>query len=267
MKRKNKGQRKQGPSDALRITVKEDQFLCRVEVSIGFEAGTLKKNGPGTEDAGKKSILLTCKVNNKQVGEIAITSKDLEGYEESFAAKSYLRRYLEEELTEVAHRILVEATVIGLGGLKPSNPDTKKWILHQGQQEMKRWKSRFGVQRERTRRSNVDNLLTEYNTVLPLWQDAKSIFKGNAARNWRAFIKAEHPYLPDDLVLRLSNNPDDLTEDVKCKLAEKGGTSEPSDIALEHAARLCGAPDYCYALSTLESYKAKQRRFSKIAMI
>lgn len=101
---------------------------------------------------------------------------------------------------------------------------------------------------------NFEELQEYYREVLPLWQDAKSLYKQNRNRpTWRDIIKAAHPDLKDedDLISRLSGRLQDLPEEIQAKLSEKGGDSKPSSIALEHAARLCGANPYEYSVRYL----------------
>jgi hypothetical protein len=103
-----------------------------------------------------------------------------------------------------------------------------------------------------------------YEKTLPVWRDAKLIYKQNSRRaTWRDLIRAAYPdmKLDDDLIERLSGRLNDLPQDVQEKLSEKGGDSKPSSIALEHAARLCGAAPYQYSLRHLYNLKneAKHR--------
>lgn len=102
--------------------------------------------------------------------------------------------------------------------------------------------------------TSLEELREHYNKVLPIWQDAKLLYKQNNNRPvWRDIIRAAYPEeeLDDDLISRLSGKLNDLTEDVQAKLSKKGGDSKPSDIALEHAARLCGAESYQYSVRYL----------------
>lgn len=111
---------------------------------------------------------------------------------------------------------------------------------------------------------NFEEFGERYESVLPVWKDAKLIYKQNSKRPaWRELIRAAHPDVEfdDDLLARLSGRLADLPEDIQEKLAEKGGDSKPSSIALEHAARLCGAQPYRYSLRHLYNIKneAKNR--------
>jgi hypothetical protein len=90
-------------------------------------------------------------------------------------------------------------------------------------------------------------------------QEAKRIFRSIKHHNWRSIIAKMFPELEPDLIARL-NDPPELSDDLLATLAEKGGTSTPSDIALEQAARKCGAPPYQYKVTTLRTLNAKQAK-------
>jgi hypothetical protein len=69
---------------------------------------------------------------------------------------------------------------------------------------------------------------------LPEVRDAKNIYKRNRDRpDWQSIVKAIHPEMPPDLIARLSSTDADLRRD--------------QYIALEWAARLCGAPPNSYS--------------------
>ncbi|HEX7174378.1 MAG TPA: hypothetical protein VF240_03740 [Pyrinomonadaceae bacterium] len=101
---------------------------------------------------------------------------------------------------------------------------------------------------------NLDELEEHYRSVLPMWKDAKTLYKQNRNREtWRDIVRAAQPDLKDydDLISRLSGRLNDLPENIQAKLSEKGGDSKPSSIALEHAARLCGSEPYEYSVRYL----------------
>lgn len=105
-----------------------------------------------------------------------------------------------------------------------------------------------------TWRPSIEEIAPNYRYVLPMWKDAKRLYKQNRNRaNWREIIKAAHPDLAEceDLISRLSGKLNDLPEEIQAKLSEKGGDSKPSSIALEHAARLCGIEAYSYGVRYL----------------
>ena len=101
--------------------------------------------------------------------------------------------------------------------------------------------------------------------------DGAEIYKqAQAAKNkedragWKERIKKEHPDLDEELIARLSGNPRDLKEEHLALLAEKGGNSTPSDIALEQAARRCGIQPYLYTKrGLLKRIDGKGKPYSK----
>ncbi len=83
---------------------------------------------------------------------------------------------------------------------------------------------------------------------------------------WRDAVMMSHPFLlvdaTNDLVERLQPM-NQWSDAVLEKCSEKGGTSDAEDIALEHAARVCGAGRYEYQLSSLKEMLKEQRREAK----
>ncbi len=111
---------------------------------------------------------------------------------------------------------------------------------------------------------DLSSFLIIYNGILPKVQAAKAVYKANRkSLHWKIHVQTAFPDLPIDLISRLSGNPADLTEELKITLATQGGTSMPSDIACEWAARLCGATDYFYKLKTLKDKITEQRKIFK----
>jgi hypothetical protein len=73
---------------------------------------------------------------------------------------------------------------------------------------------------------DFSNLGSRYAPLLEIWQEAKKIYTRNRNHpSWQSTIRNLHPTLPDDLIERLGRQ----------------GDSAPSGIAIEQAARLCGA--------------------------
>jgi hypothetical protein len=117
------------------------------------------------------------------------------------------------------------------------------------------------------------NLAWEYFVCLIDWQEAKRIYRRKRnSTSWRKMIKDEYPDLPDDLIewLALSENksdleadafqnlPDDARHRLNDRIEKKGyRLSMPSEIALEHAARLCGSPPYSYSIFRLKNIKSE----------
>lgn len=157
-------------------------------------------------------------------------------------------------------RAMVEG-VSGDAGLQVTYDRTEPLV------DMKRLLAEGTVLRRRLLKEDIEaysdlpdfvKLGRHYSDLLPVWQDAKTIYKQNSNRaTWRDLVRAAYPDIKfdDDLVSRLSGKLNDLTENVQAKLSEKGGTSKPSSIALEHAARLCGAQPYQYSLRHLYNIK------------
>lgn len=93
----------------------------------------------------------------------------------------------------------------------------------------------------------LERLPELYPTLLKVWQSAKKIHADNAeSETWRAMVKAKYPELQfdDDLLTRVTGKLEDLSEEIQAKLNETDGDHTPSTIALEHAARMCGAQPY-----------------------
>jgi hypothetical protein len=95
----------------------------------------------------------------------------------------------------------------------------------------------------------LDRLPELYPNILKIWQSAKKIYEANSeSETWRDMVKAKYPeqVFDEDLLTRVTGKLEDLPEDVQAKLAETDGDHTPSTIALEHAARMCGAKPYQY---------------------
>lgn len=100
-----------------------------------------------------------------------------------------------------------------------------------------------------------------------VWAKAKEIYRDvRSHKTWRDTIKQEikaeyELELPDDLVTRLAGNWADLSEKAQEKLStQRDRISQPSDIAIEHAARLCGADHYQFTISYLYQKIREQKQ-------
>jgi hypothetical protein len=109
----------------------------------------------------------------------------------------------------------------------------------------------------------LERLPTLYPMLLKVWQSVKKIYDQNGeSETWRDMVKAKYPEITfdDDLLTRITGQLENLPEDVQAKLADTDGDHTPSTIALEHAARMCGAAPYQYGtryLFKLKSDKGK----------
>jgi hypothetical protein len=113
------------------------------------------------------------------------------------------------------------------------------------------------------------HLKWHYGQVYPKWQEAKKIYnecmksKNKVRREkWKESILSVYPDLQEqpDLLERISNSPK-LSKEVFTILEVKGGEGTAYEIALEHAARLCGASNYAHHISTLKDTLKMQNKY------
>ena len=86
-----------------------------------------------------------------------------------------------------------------------------------------------------------------YPHLLKVWQSAKRIYEHNGeSETWRDMVKAKYPEhtFDDDLLTRIAGKLETLPDEIQAKLLETDADHTPSSIALEHAARICGAAHY-----------------------
>ena len=98
-------------------------------------------------------------------------------------------------------------------------------------------------------RYDMSKFAVHYHQMLPVWQEVKKFYnKNKKLKTWQATIKTAfpEPTLPDDLIERLAS-PDSYA-------------SSPSEIALEHAARLCGVPPNKYKSRSLYGFLSKSQK-------
>lgn len=108
---------------------------------------------------------------------------------------------------------------------------------------------------------DLSDLRDYYTEVKEQVSLARRVYKASGKlTRWREHVRLEVPEMPEDLIRRLSGNPQDLTDHDMIRLEEQGGTAQPSDIALEWAARLCGVPPYHYKLKTLKAKLTEQNK-------
>jgi hypothetical protein len=113
---------------------------------------------------------------------------------------------------------------------------------------------RFGLHK---RINDIPHLLrSHYDAVKPIWEDAQDISAANVNSPWKEFIKIKYPSLCDYdyLIIRLGPSTDIPDAEMERILASDNAShthSAVSSIALEHAARLCGARKYQYKTAQL----------------
>jgi hypothetical protein len=171
-----------------------------------------------------------------------------------------LQPKLEEALYELCNQLIVQAIhdLGKMGGKAQAMKRLEKAFL-------KRRNARIGITRGGSEPSfNLSQLLAYYAQLLPRWQNAKRIYRQNKKQaEWPSIVAAGEKDLLPDLIARLADAPD-LSNDLLTKLERHGGGSSPSDIALEHAARMCGAPPYAYTLRHLQGLLKEQRKNTEV---
>ena len=126
---------------------------------------------------------------------------------------------------------------------------------------------------------NLAELPDHYHNLREIWtsakRDAQKAQKNHLLRaNWRKRIQASYSYdLPDDLIEWLNENEQEKRAILEARIdlkflpqkLKKGlELCKPSEIALEHSARLCGVPPYYYSLTWLfEVLREKQALWFK----
>lgn len=115
-------------------------------------------------------------------------------------------------------------------------------------------------------KANLTKLYDYYEHIIGDWIEASEIFQSCLAsrspirrKEWREAIKRNFSDLPDDLIERLQPIST-WSELIASACATQGGEDKPEDIALEHAARKCGASNYSYKLSSLRENYNRQKR-------
>lgn len=108
--------------------------------------------------------------------------------------------------------------------------------------------------------------------VYPVWEKAKELYKESQESlyrkkrmSWREDILEEYEKelkAFSDLIELLADPPE-VPAEIYEKILKKGVTSAPKDIALQHAARLCGIPDFEYTTRHLEGILSKQGMSAK----
>ncbi|MFS8086467.1 MAG: hypothetical protein ACMG6H_12615 [Acidobacteriota bacterium] len=109
---------------------------------------------------------------------------------------------------------------------------------------------------------HLERLPDLYPKLLKVWQSAKKIYADyGESETWRNMVKAKYPELTfdDDLLTRVTGRLAELPEDIQAKLSEKDGDHTPNTIALEHAARMCGATPYQFGTRYYHNLKTPNK--------
>lgn len=175
-----------------------------------------------------------------------VLSEDVQGY-----VDKVLHRQITRTLRDALDRAEIEAQKRTLRELNNS-------VFHLEPDKLERWseqaarnarvdsRRRLGLRMRGGSEPDYDlsNLTNHYNELRSIWRDAKSLYRRNSeSRNWREMIRVEYTDLPLDLINRLVLQ----------------GESRPSDLALEHAARLCGVPKNHYTTRWLRQQLRENR--------
>jgi hypothetical protein len=101
----------------------------------------------------------------------------------------------------------------------------------------------------------LEQIGVHYERLYPIWVDVKDIFtRYGSTPNWRDMARARFDKgdpVDDDLLARITSNLSSLSEETLSLIEDKGGECTPSSIAIEHAARFCGAWKYQFHTRTL----------------
>lgn len=113
-------------------------------------------------------------------------------------------------------------------------------------------------------KADLGGLSNHYDAIIGDWTDAFALcqttlqLRGAARDLWRDDLQRKFPMFPEDLIERLQPMAD-WPERISDICSKQGGEDKPQDISLEHAARLCGAEDYAFKLSSLQKTYRKQK--------
>lgn len=105
-------------------------------------------------------------------------------------------------------------------------------------------------------KADMSKLDEWYQKLLPLWSQAKQLYKQrDKFPEWQKLAVAAFEEIrpPNDLMKRVSGVYTDLPTWLYAKVDKQGTDARPSHLALEHAARKCGALPYRYSRSQLHN--------------
>lgn len=186
--------------------------------------------------------------------------------------RNYIVTHLEDVLSSTVHILINEGVL--KDELESNNlPDESIGAVVDSSVSQCRLKieDRLGVKREEFDLVNIDQ---HYEYLKDIWKSAKrEAIKAQADRlkseKWRQRVNAYEVDLPDDLIEWLNKSDAEKREilaartdlpHLKARLRDGYNLSKPSAIALEHAARLCGAPPYYYSIARLWELYRKHAR-------
>ncbi len=190
---------------------------------------------------------------------------------------SFVQQYVQANFSRFIHRAVedlrVEALVLaqkltGRQDVFPNDNHALAWLKQRNEQAARELRERLPLQvhgGDRRSKADLSRLRDHYERILPDWQEAFEICRtdlGSRSKqrreNWREAVCRAFPDLPSDLVERLQPMPE-WPEEIADRCLKQGGMDKAEDIALEHAARLCGAAAYIYKLSSLDRGRKKRR--------
>lgn len=169
------------------------------------------------------------------------------GLESEKVFEGYLLTVMEE------HPTFTEYFQLELPNIKEDVKALSKSMATERRQFLIQQISRF------KRKPQLERLSELYPMLHKVWQSAKKIYDDNGeSETWRDMVKAKYPDLTfdDDLLTRVTGKMETLSEDIQAKMAEKDADHTPNTIALEHAARMCGASPYHYGTRYLHKLKS-----------
>ncbi|MGI8731841.1 MAG: hypothetical protein ACR2LM_00870 [Pyrinomonadaceae bacterium] len=126
---------------------------------------------------------------------------------------------------------------------------------------------RLGISRGRIGDYDLTPLPFLYHRLLPVWQHAKKVFRSNSSYDtWRETVTREiedklksaklnqisSDKLSSDKITELVGRLAGLSAAEQQKLKDRKLKASPGDLALDHAALICGVPLYHYTLRHLQ---------------
>jgi hypothetical protein len=164
-------------------------------------------------------------------------------------------------LQKIQRGMLREAieTIEGIRSIE-TNGVEEQWAEANARATRNREEAFAVVLKQISHEARLDQIATYYEELYPIWRDALKIFQSNDNADWRGMVRlkyqgvkiAAHDLRFDDVLLaRLAGELDKVSEVLQTRINEQGGDHTPGTIAIEHAARLCGAYPYQFHVSKL----------------